>query len=155
MSNLIVKLRADRTTFQPCAEIQGQVEWQLDGNPDFIELSLFWRTEGKGTKDIGIAETLRFDNPGAFGSRDFGFKLPNGPYSFSGKLISIIWSIELAAPKGKDVVQKEIIISPTEQEIVCTDLISDLNDNEPKNFLLNFIKKFRSGSSGFGADVIK
>ncbi|MFH1616135.1 MAG: hypothetical protein ABIG61_13745 [Planctomycetota bacterium] len=149
MSNLNIKLRDDRTAFKPCEEIQGQVEWQLDSNSDFLELSLFWRTEGKGTKDTGIVETLRFDNPGSFGNSDFRVKLPNGPYSFSGKLISIIWNVELAVSKGKDAVQRRIIISPTEQEIICTDLISDSNDDEPKNILQSLIKKFKFGSSRF------
>ena len=149
MKSLDITLKNNISTFKPCQELQGQIQWSLDSEPDFLELSLFWQTAGKGTKDTGIVNTLRFENPGLLGNKDFAFKLPNGPYSFSGNLISIIWNIELALPKGKDLVRKEINISPTEQEIVCTELISDSNDNEPKNFISKFFRKFKFRSNRF------
>jgi len=149
MGSLDIKLSDNRTAFKPCEKISGRAEWQLENNPEALELSLFWQTEGKGTKDSGIAETIRFDNPGSVGSRIFSLRLPSGPYSFSGKLISIIWNLELAEAKGKDAIQKSIIISPTEKEIVCTDLISDSEEEGHKNSFLKFTGKFKFSSHRF------
>jgi hypothetical protein len=44
--------------------------------------------------------------------------LPEGPYSFSGKLISLIWALELACSPGSETVRREITVSPTGHEIV-------------------------------------
>jgi hypothetical protein len=88
---------------------------------EYLELALFWHTKGKGTQDIGIAETLRFDNPALEEERLFNMPLPAGPYSFSSKLISIVWSLELTDPDGKSAYQKDFVLSPTQQEIVCTE----------------------------------
>ena len=64
-----------------------------------------------------MIETLRFDEPGACGSKDFAFPLPEGPYSFSGKLISLIWAMELTVSPGSETLRREITLSPTGREI--------------------------------------
>ena len=92
----------------------------LNDPPAYLELSLFWHTKGKGTKDVGIIDTIRIDNPGTLGGRHFKFLLPHGPYSFSGKLISIIWALELTLPRGRNAAHKEITLSADGREIVCT-----------------------------------
>ena len=54
------------------------------------------------TRDVGIVDTLRIDRPDASGHHDFGFRLPEGPYSFSGKLITLAWAVEVVAlPDGE------------------------------------------------------
>ena len=118
MDNLSVALREDKTAFAPRETIHGTVQWSLDANPQHLDLSLFWYTSGKGTRDVGVVETQRFDDPGAHGSKDFSFTLPDGPYSFSGKLISLLWAIELTCSPGSETVRREITVSPTGQEIV-------------------------------------
>lgn len=143
MNNLDMQIEADRTAFAPGEEILGKAEWQFEDNPQFLELSLFWRTEGKGTQDIGVSEAVRFDNPGFFGRREFRLTAPNGPYSFSGKLISIIWALEFTGPKGKNAVRKEITVSPTQQEIVCMELITDSGGSTSKGILSHIINKFK------------
>jgi hypothetical protein len=81
-------------------------------------LLLRWYTAGKGTRDVGVAQTLRFDGPGAHGSKDFSFPLPDGPYSFSGKLISLIWAMELTVSPSSETIRREITFSPTGREII-------------------------------------
>ncbi len=118
MDKLNIVLKNDQPAFAPRGIMDGTVQWNLDGNPQYLELSLFWYTSGKGTRDVGVVETRRFDEPGACGSKGFSFTLPEGPYSFSGKLISLIWAIELTGSPGSETIRREITVSPSGQEIV-------------------------------------
>lgn len=117
MSELEIKTRGDKITFLPGEEIAGQVSWLLD-SPSRVELRLFWRTEGKGTKDAKVVESINFDNLKRQESREFRFQLPDAPYSFSGKLISLIWALELVVASTDEAERLEIIISPTNSEIL-------------------------------------
>lgn len=117
MSELEIKTRGDKINFLPGEEIAGQVSWLLD-SPSRIELRLFWRTEGKGTKDVQVVERINFDNLKRQESREFKFQLPDAPYSFSGRLISLIWALELVVASTDETERLEIIISPTNSEIL-------------------------------------
>jgi hypothetical protein len=44
-------------------------------------------------------------------------QLPWGPYSFSGKLISLIWAFELIALPSEDSIRQEIVIGPDAREV--------------------------------------
>jgi len=144
MSNLDIQIEG-KTAFCPGEDICGRARWDLEDNPDCLEISLFWRTRGKGTEDIGLAQTIKFENPGINGVKDFRLTAPSGPYSFSGKLISIVWAVELATVKGKNSVRKEITISTTGREIVCTEQISETDDGAATGILPNIFNKFKHG----------
>jgi hypothetical protein len=145
-------LEQDRSAFRCGEEIRGTAAWSLNRQPDAIELSLYWRTEGKGTQDIAIAQTVRFDNPGMMGSKEFSLKAPAGPFSFSGRLISIIWALELACEKGKESLRKDIVISPTGMEVVCSDSIRDKESAKATGVLGWLMEKCKRDSvDGFGS----
>ena len=118
MDKLSILLDKDNAVFAPREMIRGTVRWDLDGNPARLDLSLFWYTAGKGSRDVGVVETQQIDSPGSSGSKDFSFSLPEGPYSFSGKLISLIWAIELTRPGGTEIERREFTLSPTGREII-------------------------------------
>ena len=118
MEKLSIALNEEKAAFAPRETIRGTVRWSLDAGIRYLELSLFWYTAGKGTRDVGVIETMRFDEPGAAGWRDFSFTLPDGPYSFSGKLISLIWALELTCSPSSETARREITLSPTGREIV-------------------------------------
>jgi hypothetical protein len=118
MEKLSIVLDEDKTAFTPRETVRGTIQWNLDASPRHLELSLFWYTSGKGTRDVGVVGTVRFDEPSAYGSKDFAFTLPEGPYSFSGKLISLIWALELTSSPDSEMVQRDITLSPRGQEIV-------------------------------------
>ena len=124
MEKLEITFREDKTTFKPREMVHGAIQWNLPTVPKHLDLNLFWYTEGKGTRDVGVVETLKFDNIGAFGSKAFSFTLPDGPYSFSGKLISLIWALELTCSPGSETVRQEIVVSPTGQEIALGEVPS-------------------------------
>ena len=82
-----------------------------------VELRLFWYTQGKGDQDVGVVATVPFPEPASQDRRDFRIPLPLGPYSFSGKLISLMWALEVVAEPGSRAGRLEITVSPTRREI--------------------------------------
>ncbi len=134
MDRLSIHLQNDETVFSPGQSLQGAIQYRFETEPEYLELSLFWYTSGKGTRDIGVVETRRFEDPGTLGSKDFAFTLPEGPYSFSGRLISLSWLLELTSSSGSRTVRHEIVVSPTGEEIV--------------------LESVSTGGSSLGADAI-
>jgi hypothetical protein len=117
MSELEIRTHDDKTGFLPGEELAGEVSWQTDSAPGPVELRLFWHTEGKGTRDVEVIESISFNVPGRQDRSDFRFQLPDSPYSFSGKLISVVWALELVLLSTGETERLEIVISPTRAEI--------------------------------------
>jgi hypothetical protein len=144
MAVLEIFIDGDRNTFEPGDTISGKVRWFLEKETDVLTLSLFWRTVGRGTEDMGLAESLDFENPGLSGESSFSMKCPEGPYSFSGTLISIVWGLELTGKKGKNAVVEGIVIGPGCAEVVCTDYIEELTGGESR--LKKAMQKFKTSN---------
>lgn len=99
---------------KPGDTIELTFSWTLDAVPETIEARLFWYTQGKGTQDVVIVETQPV-SPALRGEQRVRFRLPQGPYSFSGTLISLIWAVELVA---HDVAGRwELVLAPEGTEI--------------------------------------
>lgn len=109
-------LKVERSSFKPGETVEGTASWSFDAAPEWIEVRLFWYTEGKGTQDLSVQRTERWERPPARDERPFRFELPAEPYSFSGKLISLVWALELVA--GSEAVRAEILVSPSGAEIL-------------------------------------
>ena len=120
MKTLKIELEGGKLNYTAGEEIRGLVEWETDEDIKGVEVRLFWYTKGKGTQDVGIAETVNFENCGFIGKEKFSFKGPAGPYSFSGKLISLLWAIEMVAAPGGECERVEIIISGTGEEVILS-----------------------------------
>src|SRR6185312_15743543 len=121
MSQLKIAIREDRTRFYPGDEILATASWKLEQPPKSVEARLFWFTRGKGTQDTTTVETVRFENPRNEETRPARVCLPEAPYSFSGKLISLIWAIELVVEPGDESARIELTVSPTGEEILLHD----------------------------------
>lgn len=117
MSQLRIGIRENRQQFFPGDLIEGAVGWKLDRPAHAIEVRLFWHTEGKGTQDVGIVDKLRFEHPQTEEARPFQFRLPPEPYTFSGKLISLIWALELVVEPSHESIHVEFVMSPAGQEL--------------------------------------
>ena len=117
MSILSISIADDKQTFGPGESLAGRVSWDVR-EATSAELRLFWYTRGKGTGDVGLVDTLVFANPQTNDQREFRFTLPGTPYSFSGKLVSIVWAIELIIEPESAVERREFVMSPTGKEIV-------------------------------------
>lgn len=124
--SLTIETAGGRRAFRPGDRIEGTASWYLEKDPRSVDLRLFWYTQGKGTQDVEIVQEVPFDNPGAVDSRAFSVEVPLAPYSFSGKLISLVWALELVAEPGGETGRLEITVSPTGVEILLRpDLAGD------------------------------
>lgn len=109
-------LTTERKNYRPGEEIRGTATWSLPQAPTTAELRLFWHTRGKGDRDAATVETQTFPEPQLTETRHFSLRAPNFPFSFSGKLISLVWSLELVLePDGSESI--ELVIAPEGQEI--------------------------------------
>jgi hypothetical protein len=104
-------------SFRPGEMMEGTLRWHFAEPPEEIELRLFWSTAGKGDQDLEVVQSIPFTNPGAQGRRTFQMRLPEGPYSFSGKLITLTWALEAVAQPGDRAAHIELVLAPTGQEI--------------------------------------
>ncbi len=117
MEPLSIDLRGNQNFFAPGEMLEGKATWQLDQAPAKVFLRLFWFTRGKGTEDIEVISETVFDHPLAAESRPFKMPLPQRPYSFSGRLVSLIWALELVTSDNDTAITREIVISPFGDEI--------------------------------------
>jgi hypothetical protein len=121
MDHLAVEVRDGgdgASAFLPGETVEGTASWRLDRVAETAELRLFWYTEGKGDQDVGVVSVIPFANPGLQDQRAFRVTLPDGPFSFSGKLISLAWALELVIEPGSRAGRTEITVSPTRTEIL-------------------------------------
>jgi len=125
-----IELDDDRRWYLPGENVSGRIVWNLIA--DAVELRLFWHTSGKGTEDVEIIDDLRIDAAGANGEKGFSFRLPLGPYSFSGSLITLAWALELMAFPGGEIERVELVVAPTPVELRLESL-----DREPLGHSFN------------------
>jgi hypothetical protein len=125
---LEIKTEFDNRSFVPGDRIKGQVSWLTDSPPTRAELRLFYYTTGKGSEDIDIVSTPPFEHPVASEERAFDLPLPPGPCSFSGKLVSLHWALELVIDRGM-AKRFEFVLSPTGTEL---DLYAHAEGNPPE-----------------------
>jgi hypothetical protein len=118
MDVIQVETRDGANAFLPGEVVEGTVSWQLDRPATTAELRLFWYTEGKGDQDVQIVETVAFANPETQERRGFRVRLPAGPFSFSGKLISLLWALEAVLEPGSRANRLSLVVSPTRREIL-------------------------------------
>jgi len=122
MNSLHITTQGNRTAFRPGEAISGAAGWSLGAKPRSAEVRFFWFTEGKGTRDLQIVDTIVFAGPSESEERAFSFTLLQAPYSFSGRLISLIWALELVIEPGEQAERIQITMSPTGKEVLLSDL---------------------------------
>ena len=114
---LRISLEGSRKNFRPHESVSGTASWQLGESVKAIEIHLCFYTQGKGTSDVHIVETIRIDTPPENGSEKFSWQLPLSPYSFSGKLISLIWAVEVVVLPSAEAESITFEMSPNGSEI--------------------------------------
>jgi hypothetical protein len=117
MSHLKIDTQDGRRDFAPGEAVPLACAWQLDKPPASVEVRLVWYTRGKGDQDVSVVEAIRYDEPGAMGMKRPAFTLPEGPYSFSGKLISLIWAVELIAEPSGESHRVDLVVAPEGEEV--------------------------------------
>ena len=118
MNEIRIGTKDELTAFLPGETIEGAIGWNLTGELRSIEVRLGWQTRGKGSEDREIVNQIKFDDPPLQGAQPFQFVAPPQPYSFSGKLISVIWFLEVNVRPEDTSVRKDIVIAPGRQEVL-------------------------------------
>lgn len=113
-----LKVTLDRGELRPKEKISGKVSWRVSTPVRYIELRLFWYTIGKGSEDVGVVDTLRIEDVAQAGTRGFSFILPASPYSFSGRLISLVWAVEALVEPGRECQRAEFTFAPSGKEVL-------------------------------------
>jgi len=112
-----IHIDEERTSFRPRETITGTISWSLPVAPAQVMLELFWTTRGKGQVDSEVVQSVQIKQPAAAGEQRFELKIPDAPYSFSGKLVSLLWGVRLVIHPSQEQAQLNLMISPTGQEI--------------------------------------
>lgn len=115
---LAVFLPANRTAFAPGEVITVTTLWALAQPPGQLELRLFWVTRGKGTEDLEIVARHAVPAPAAAGEFTWTLELPGAPWSFSGKLISLVWGVEVVATSPACAARCEFVLAPDQAEVL-------------------------------------
>jgi hypothetical protein len=115
---LVVELEREAPAFEPGEAVRGVAGWRLSEPPRSASVRLIWFTQGKGTQDVRVVTSEELEGPlGAEEGRVFRFVLPEGPYSFSGKLVSVVWAVELVVQPGSRGERAEIVVGPGGKEV--------------------------------------
>lgn len=113
---LSIETNGNTTEFAPGQTIEGTAGWDRTSPPRDAVLRLFWYTEGRGTQDVGVAAEQAFGNMQPIHREPFRFEVPKAPYSFSGKLVSLRWALELLVDRGKEVERLNLLVTPWVKE---------------------------------------
>jgi hypothetical protein len=114
---LAVFLPGNRAAFAPGERLDVSVLWALERAPGAIEVRLFWVTRGKGTEDLEIVATMPIRADSSAGESAVAFTLPEAPWSFSGKLISLVWGVEAVVHAPERTAACEFVLAPGGAEI--------------------------------------
>ena len=117
MDLIEIQLDAGRATYQPGEVLSGTVSWELAEPASGVEVRLFWYTSGKGSTDVRVVKAVQLASAGTSGSGRFKFVLPDEPYSFSGRLISLIWALEAVAQPGERPRRRDLVVAPGGDEV--------------------------------------
>lgn len=129
MNSIHLSFKGNKEFFRPKEQLWGRIYWMVERPPKSVEINLIFYTVGKGTEDVIIVDKTELQNLTTQEEREFAFKLPEGPYSFSGQLISVIWAVEaIIKPSGLSQ-RKDFLLSPMDKEI----LLPVISINEAKN----------------------
>jgi hypothetical protein len=132
MTSLRIALAEPLTAFLPGGFVEGDAGWELSDPAESLELKLCWTTDARvGHGDPVDARKETIENPGAEGRRKFRLELPEGPWSFEGKLFSLKWFVELSQG-DHHYGRAEFVLSPTGKPIRTRDPEpEDSDDGEP------------------------
>lgn len=126
MSWMEIELEGGRTSYRPGEEVVGKVAWSLEAlpgeggaaaPPEHAEVRLGWFTAGAGDQDAAVVATVELPHPAPSDWREFRLRLPAGPYSVEGRLVTIRWAVEAALEPAGPTERVEIVVSPTGQPV--------------------------------------
>ena len=91
-----------------------------------------------GPEDVEIVDSVRTAAAEITGEKGFTLRLPLGPYSFSGSLITLSWALELVALPDGGTERVDLVVAPTPVEVRLDGL-----DREPRGHTFKIGSKQR------------
>lgn len=113
----IIPLR-ESCSFEPGESAELELEWEQDQPIERLELRIVCNTVGKGDRNLEIAEIWSNQQTSPQGRERLTIPLPLAPYSFSGKLISVVWAFELICFPREESTRCEFILGPNAREVL-------------------------------------
>lgn len=102
-----------RRQWKPGEALEVEVAWSADQPVEEVEVRLLWRTEGRGDEEDGVVARESWPAAGTSGDRELQFRLPAGPWSYEGELLTIQWLVDAVLWPSGEQSQLEITLSPT------------------------------------------
>jgi hypothetical protein len=99
-----VRVRLESEAYRPGDVLRGAfcVEGEATADLKTVELSVLWRSEGKGDEDLGVihyaewtpasGEVIDLSQP-----REFEVRLPRTPLSYDGVIVKVHWCARVRA----------------------------------------------------------
>ena len=106
-----VDLTLERTEFEPGEAVCGTARAEGRGK---VVVSLLWFTSGRGTEDVGVVAREEGEVDGEL-ALPFELRLPTTPWTFSGRLVSVQWAVEVSLEPGGEVTRVAIVSGPGRQ----------------------------------------
>lgn len=107
-----------RTSFEPGSSVDVTVSWALNVAPYALQLRLYWETRGKGNRAARVVQTERIDPTQPTGFAVCRVVLPLAPWSFSGRLVSLVWMLEAVVTATDARASCELVVAPDESELL-------------------------------------
>jgi hypothetical protein len=126
-----IELEAQEVCFKPNGELVGTVIWEFPIVPKEVTLTLEWSTYGKGDCDSDICIEQTWEPTMANGKEPFRWRLPRGPVSLDGQLISLEWTLNACVKKPNEEFELPIVISHLPHRIALQRMESQLTPSKP------------------------
>jgi len=101
-------LDRDELSYRPGDSVEGalRIDVVSDCSCKRLLIALGWRTESDGREDDERVGELKLGplewEAGEVHSFDFAFEMPNGPVSYAGKVVSLLWEFSVEAEMAND-----------------------------------------------------
>lgn len=122
METLNIEIDDGRSAFAPGESLSGTASWTTEKPVESVEIRLFWRIKGTTFHDVQITDSTVFANAKTGDTRRFSFVLPAAPYSFTGSLMSLVWSLELVLQPKLGAHHIEFVLTPNREPIILKSL---------------------------------
>ncbi len=115
----MIGLALGHKVLEPGTTLSGTVRWEREwsGHDGAVVVRLLWYTEGKGTEDCGVVREVRFDSVPVSGEERFSLETPVFPWSYAGRLLSVVWAVEAELKPGTEVCRETVVCAPGGREV--------------------------------------
>lgn len=128
-----IEVEYNNTEYTPGETISGKILWNGESKKkqNTVLLHLLYCTETKSGESSEVVDVLEF--PLEQKSAAFSFVLPDEPYSFTGKNVSLNWYLEALLPKGKVSTNYKFTLTHNGKEILLTEVENAASKKKIKN----------------------